>query len=60
MKVIRIVSAIIGLASFAAACRFASHGFALHDNQCLVLAGLAILVGALLLWFAFRKRPERG
>jgi protein-S-isoprenylcysteine O-methyltransferase Ste14 len=45
---------------FAAAYRFASHGITLDDNWCIGFGSVAFAVGALLLWFAFRKQwPKR-
>jgi arginine/ornithine N-succinyltransferase beta subunit len=47
------------IACFAASYRFGSHGFRLHDNQCVGLAAVAVGVGLALLWFAFRlRRPK--
>jgi hypothetical protein len=54
-----IIASIAAVVCFAAAYRFGSHGLRLHDNQCVGLAVLAVVIGLVLLWFAFRKaRPK--
>jgi hypothetical protein len=48
------------IALFAAAYRFGSHGITEDDNFCIGLSSVALGVGALLLWLAFRQhRPKR-
>ena len=44
---------------FAAAYRFTSHGITLHDNRCIGFGCGAIVIGALLLWAAFRTARRR-
>jgi hypothetical protein len=52
---------IAAIVCFAAAYRFGSHGFTLHDNACIGLSAVAVAVGLILLGFAFRaRRPGRG
>lgn len=54
--VIRTILTLAALACIAAAYRFVSHGIRLKDNFCIGLACAAVIVGILLLAFAFRKR----
>jgi hypothetical protein len=50
--------ALAAIVCFAAAHRFGSHGFRLHDNKCIGLACIALAVGGALCWFAFAKRGQ--
>jgi hypothetical protein len=54
-----VVLSVAAAVCFAAAYRFGSHGLTLHDNQCVGLAVVAVAIGLVLLFFAFRnKRPK--
>jgi hypothetical protein len=50
--------ALAAIVCFAAAYRFGSHGFRLHDNKCIALSCIALAVGGILCWFAFAKRGQ--
>jgi hypothetical protein len=54
-----ILLSIAAVVCFAAAYRFGSHGLRLHDNQCVGLAVVAVAMGLILLWFAFRNRRPK-
>jgi len=54
-----VVLSLAAAVCFAAAYRFGSHGLTLHDNKCVGLAVLAVAVGLVLLFFAFRKRRPK-
>jgi hypothetical protein len=61
MNVKTILLSIAAIVFFAAAYRFGSHGFALHDYQCITFCGIAVGIGALLLCLAIRsarRKPE--
>jgi hypothetical protein len=61
MRARTVLLSLVVIVCFAAAYRFASHGITLHDNFCIGLGSAATVVGALLLWAAFRtRRPKRG
>jgi hypothetical protein len=58
-KVRTAILSLVALVCFAAAYRFASHGIKLNDNKCIGLACIAVVVGGVLLWFAFANRDIR-
>jgi hypothetical protein len=49
---------IAAVVCFAAAYRFGSHGLTLHDNKCVGLAVVAVAIGLVLLWLAFRPKKK--
>lgn len=58
-KMRTVLLALAAVVCFAAAYRFASHGIKLNDNKCLGLACIALVVGGVMLWFAFLKKRRQ-
>jgi hypothetical protein len=51
-----VLLSLVAIVFFAAAYRFASHGLTQNDNFCIGLSSGACAIGAVLLFFAFRKK----
>jgi hypothetical protein len=51
-----ILLSLVAIAFFAAAYRFGTHGITQDDNFCIGLSAVACAIGAVMLWFAFRKK----